>query len=392
MKRMMAGVCIVVLAGGAGEAGAADWAQFMRTAEHTGDARGEVLRPPLKLSTFVQLDDAVLASPAVVGGRIFVVDQMGAAYCVDPARNRVVWKSDPDGPQAMGGNTSSPCVAGGRVCYGTTAGKVHLLDAADGKVLSSVDVGSPVTGSLTWANDSLYFQTVGAKVFRMDLSGKVLWEYDHYRSYKSEDERFKKRGNATSLATNLPMYGGGEVAVSGKRVLVNMGWDVFCLEDAGSSGRLAWCNRIPLWGCSRGSGRSWMGVCAGPAVSGSWVYAGYPGCELVGDIVRLRLADGFTNPAKEPVKYVWNRGWRQHWAVFSTVAVRGRTAFAQSHLAGVLAHEFGKGTKWRAFSHPEYKAYTASTPGLAGVVLSKDHCVFATVKGELYVVAIENGG
>ena len=392
MKGAIGSVCLALAVAAAGNVGAADWPQFMRVPERTGDASDEPLRLPLKLSTFVRLDDAILSSPAVVGARVFVVDQMGTAYCVDPVRNRVVWKSSPDGAHAMGGNTSSPCVAEGRVCYGTTRGKVHILDARDGKRIASTDVGSPVTGSLTHANDSLYFQTVGAKVFRMDLDGKILWEYDHYRSYKSEDERFTKPGNAVALATNLPMYGGGEVAVSGKRVVVNLGWDIFCLEDAGPSARLAWCNRIPLWGCSRGSGISWMGVCAGPAINGSWVYAGYPGCELVGDIVRLRLADGFTNPAKEPLNYVWCQGWRQHWAVFSTVAVRGETVFAQSHHAGALAHQFGKGWKWQAFSFPEYRAYTASTPGLGGVTLSRDHCVFTTLKGELYVVAIDSKG
>ena len=397
MKRVIGSLCTALAMVCAGNVVAADWTQFMRVPEHTGDAHSETLKLPLGLCTFVRLDDAILTSPAVVGGRVFVVDQMGTAYCVDPKQNRVVWKSNPDGAQAMGGNTSSPCVAKGRVYYGTTAGKVHILDARDGKVIAGTDVGSPVTGSLTYANDSLYFQSVGAKVFRMDLDGKIVWEYDHYRSYKSEDERFRKRGNATALATNLPHYGGGEVAVSGKRVVVNLGWDMFCLEDTGSTGRLAWCNRLPLWGCSRGSGSTWMGICAGPSISGSWVYAGHPGCELVGDIVRLRFEDGFTNPAEEPLKYVWNRGrrrqgWRQHWAVFSTVAVRDETAFAQSHHAGVVAHQFGVGTKWWGFPHPESDAYSSSTPGTAGVTLSKNHCVFATVRGELYVVAIDNKG
>ncbi|MFB3891183.1 MAG: PQQ-binding-like beta-propeller repeat protein [Phycisphaerae bacterium] len=374
---------------------AADWPQFMRVPEHTGDAADEVLKPPLKLATLVGLDDAVQASPAAVGGRVYVVDQMGTAYSIDPKAGAIIWKRNAPATAtqpAMGGNTSSPCVAKGRVCYGTTAGVVHILDARDGKVIASTDVGSPITGSLTFANDSLYFQSVGAKVFRMDLDGKVIWEYDHYKSFKTDDERFKARGNATDLATNLPMYGGGEVAVSGKRLLVNMGWDMFCLEDAGPSARLAWCNRLPLWDCSRGSGSTWMGICAGAAVSGQWVYAGYPGCELVGDILRLKLEDGFCNAAKDPVRYVWNRGWRQHWAVFSTVAVRGETAFAQSHHEGVAAHQFGNKTLWWGYPHPQTDEFPSSTPGIAGATLTKDYCIAATVKGELYAIAIDSTG
>ena len=72
---------------------AADWPQFMRSAEHTGDATQEALLMPLELAVCVQLDDAVTTSPAVVGGRVYVADQMGTAYCIDPATNRIVWKS-----------------------------------------------------------------------------------------------------------------------------------------------------------------------------------------------------------------------------------------------------------------------------------------------------------
>jgi outer membrane protein assembly factor BamB len=74
----------------------------MRDAAHTGDAADESLQLPLGLVAQVRLDDAVMAAPAVVGGLAYVVDQMGAAYCVDPGAGKVVWKSSPDGEKAMG--------------------------------------------------------------------------------------------------------------------------------------------------------------------------------------------------------------------------------------------------------------------------------------------------
>ena len=73
----------------------------------------------------------------------------------------MIWKTSPDGARACGSNTSSPCVAKGRVFFGTTAGRLHILDAASGKIQKSIDVGWPITGSPTWANDSLYFKTWG---------------------------------------------------------------------------------------------------------------------------------------------------------------------------------------------------------------------------------------
>src|SRR5262245_3859213 len=99
-----------------------DWPQFMRDSAHTGDAADEALRLPLELVAQVQLDDAVMTSPAVVDGLAYVVDQMGTAYCIDALAGKVVWKASPDGTAAMGSNTSSPCVAQGRVYFGTTAG------------------------------------------------------------------------------------------------------------------------------------------------------------------------------------------------------------------------------------------------------------------------------
>jgi outer membrane protein assembly factor BamB len=146
---------VLALCLSAGTARAADWPQFMRSAAHTGDAADETLRLPLGLVAQVKLDDAVLTAPAVVAGRAYVVDQMGTAYCIDPAAGRVLWRAAPDGPKALGSNTSSPCVVNGRVYFGTTAGTFHVLDAGNGKVLKTLPVGSPVVSPPTFANGAV---------------------------------------------------------------------------------------------------------------------------------------------------------------------------------------------------------------------------------------------
>lgn len=126
-----------------------DWPQFMGNAAHNGDGADAALVPPLGLLAQVKLDDAVVASPAVAGGRVYVVDQMGTAYAVDPAAGKVLWKSAPDGAAAMGSNTASPCVANGRMFFATAAGRLHVLDANDGKALARVDLGAPVVSAVT---------------------------------------------------------------------------------------------------------------------------------------------------------------------------------------------------------------------------------------------------
>src|SRR5204863_3684041 len=126
---------------------------------------------PLGLVAQVRLDDAVMTSPAVVGGRAYVVDQMGTAYAIDLESGKVVWKSSPDGAQAMGSNTSSPCVVQGRVCFGTTAGAFHILDAKDGKVVKTLRIGFPIVSAPTYANEAVHFQALDAVLRCHDLDG-----------------------------------------------------------------------------------------------------------------------------------------------------------------------------------------------------------------------------
>ena len=119
-----------------------------------------------------------------------------------------------------------------------------MLDAGSGKALKSIDVGWPIMGSATWANDSVYFQSLDAVVHCLDADGNERWRWDHYQSYK--DPKTNKKATGFPGSYHDPHYAGGEVAVSGKRLVVNMGWDLYCLEDAGERPRLVWCNRAPL--------------------------------------------------------------------------------------------------------------------------------------------------
>ena len=286
------------LAAAAPAAAAADWPQFMRTSEHTGDAADEELKLPLGLVAQVKLDDAVMTSPAVVGGLAYVVDQMGTAYCVDPKAGRIVWKASPDGDpstgsgqgRAMGSNTSSPAVAKGRMYYGTTAGTFHVLDCRDGKVVKTVAVGSPIISSPTFANDSVYFQALDAVVRCLDLDGNEKWNWDHYKRYQEPPEVTKaeasKRGHPGSY--DRPHYGGGEVAVSGTKVVTSTGWDVFCLEDKGSSAGLVWCRRCP-------SGRDGAAPMSS-SISGEWVYTAGMGADGCLGLMRFALKDGTNAP------------------------------------------------------------------------------------------------
>ncbi|QDU31387.1 Quinohemoprotein alcohol dehydrogenase ADH-IIG precursor [Anatilimnocola aggregata] len=358
---------------------AADWPQFMRNSEHTGDAAEEALQLPLGLATCVRLDDAITTSPAVVNGTVFVVDQMGTAYAIDPIESKILWQSSPDGNRAMGGNTSSVCVARGRVYYGTTAGRLHVLDAKDGRLIKSFDVGWPILGAAVFANDSIYLQSVGAIVHCFDLNGTERWRWDHYKSY--QDPKTNKLASGFPGSFHDPHYAGGEVAVAGNRVVVNMGWDLYCLKDQGEKPEMVWCNRAPL-------GKD-PGIAMGPAINGEWVYVGHPGTDQFGGFMRVRLADGGFDPK---VDFRSSGYPGSVWAVFATPAVREGTAYVPTHYMGVHAWNFDKHQALWAARTDNTLDQSKFTSCISSPALTRGHCVFGTITGELHVIAVESTG
>jgi len=349
---------------------AADWPQFMRTADHAGDAADEALQLPLGLVAQVRLDDAIMASPAVVSGLAYVVDQMGAAYCVDPRAGRILWKAAPDAERAKGSNTSSPCVVGGRMCFGTTAGMLHFLNAADGRVVKSADVGAPVVSAVTSANGRVYLQVLDAVVRCFDADGNELWAWDHYKRYSEPPEVTKaeapRRGHPGSY--ERPHYGGGDVAVSGSRVVTSMGWDLLCLEDRGGEAALAWCRRCP-------AGRD------GPmpmssSICGGHVYTAGMGADGCLGLMRFALQDGASaRDGGLGIPFPW-----------STAASRGTSVVTrrESWRNDIICLYDWEGKKTTELWHNQ----AAATPLVSSPCLTREHCVIASLSGELIVAEL----
>lgn len=350
---------------------AADWPQFMRHATHTGDAADESLRLPLGLVAQVKMDDAVLTSAAVVEGRVYVVDQMGTAYCIDPRAGAILWKSAPDGEQAMGSNTSSPCVAHGRVYFGTTAGAFHILDARDGKRIKTLPIGSPIVSAPTFANNAIYFQALDAILRCHDRDGNERWRWDHYARYQEPPEltKAKERERGHPGSYDRPHYGGGDVAVAGRRVVTSFGWDIICLEDIDSAPKLIWCNRGP-------NGRDGSSPMSS-SISGEWVYNAGMGADGHLALTRLALSDGsvarLTNGRMEA--YAWN-----------TPVVRGDVVVHRSSSDGKNGIAlFDSGQRKTIMS---WRDDHEATPLASSHVLTKHHLLATTLRGELIAIDI----
>jgi outer membrane protein assembly factor BamB len=352
----------------------ADWRQFMKDGAHTGNAADEALALPLAMVAQIKLGDVVMTSPAVVGERVYVVDQMGAAYCVEPLTPSIVWRTAPDGDRAMGSNTSSPCVAKGRVYYGTTAGTFHVLDAKDGRVVKTLRVGAPIISSPTFANDSIYVQALDAVVRCLDLDGNERWRWDHYRQYREAPavttREAPRRGHPGSY--DRPHYGGGEVAVSGTRLVTSIGWDLVSLDDRGDTPALAWCRRCP-------AGRDGA-IPMSSSISNGFVYTAGMGADGVLALMRFSLADGSQGQGDS-----LDRG-AFPWI---TPAVRGDLVTCRNN--GWLKDEFqvaefGK-RRTTLWQDPQ-----AATPVITSHALAKDHLVVTTLGGECLVIDLAPKG
>ena len=109
-----------------------NWLQFKYDCRHSGNAPERSLNTPLGLVGAVPLTDAIFTAPVVAGGRIYVVDGAGVAFCLDAATLRVDWKFPSGGGKANCNNVSSPAIAEGYLHFGTMAGSnMDIYDLSD---------------------------------------------------------------------------------------------------------------------------------------------------------------------------------------------------------------------------------------------------------------------
>ena len=340
---------------------AADWPQYMRDAAHTADARDERLSLPLHVAARVALDDAVLTSPAVAGGRVYVVDQMGVAYCVNPELPAIVWKTRPPGADAAGGNTSSPCVVDGKLAYGTTAGNFYLLDVKTGEVLRTIRFNQPIFGAVTAANGRYYQQTLDGVIHCLDRNGATCWRFDPYAGAPQQPGSREKR-----------QYCGVPIAVRGDTVVAAVGFDLICLRDKGATAESVWVQRKPI-------SETYLPV--GVSLDNDWAYASFPGKDGKGAVVRVNLATGEIDQRRDVVN--------DQWAVLTPPAIRDSVAYFCRQAFGLSAVTFGErpGVVWTSFSdRPD-----SATPAIAAPTLAGEHCLSTLLSGGLAITRLPNG-
>ena len=102
------------------------------------------------------LQKHVLATPAVYKGLVFIADCGRAFHCVDAGTGKPCWTHE-----IKGEAWASPLVADGKVYLGTRSGTFYVFAASkEMKVLSTIELGQPISSTAAAANGVLYVGTM----------------------------------------------------------------------------------------------------------------------------------------------------------------------------------------------------------------------------------------
>ncbi len=102
------------------------------------------------------LDKHVMSTPAVHDGLVFIADCGRKFHCLDARTGTALWTHD-----IKGEVWASPMVADGKVYLGTRSGQFLVFAASrEKKVFSEIELGSPISATVTPANGTLYVATM----------------------------------------------------------------------------------------------------------------------------------------------------------------------------------------------------------------------------------------
>lgn len=257
-------ICLVVC--GAGPVTAADWPAFMGGPARTGRAEAASPRAVAHLRSLWtrQLHAPVVASPAIVGSRLYIAADDGNLHVFDLKTGRRLWLY-----HCEGGIGATPAVADGRVVVLSRDGQVQAL-STDGKPLWRFDTGgekrfgvaggygqNPADGivpdpwdfwlsSPSIADGRIVFGSSDGHVYALDAAtGRPRWIYD------------------AGISVHSPP------AIADGRVFIGT-WDTRLLALDATDGHLLWS----FQGGTDVKTGILQGIVAAPAIDGDTVYVG----------------------------------------------------------------------------------------------------------------------
>lgn len=360
---------------------AEDWPQLLGNARRSGNAPHVSLQMPLGLVAAIPLTDAVMASPVVSGGKVFVVDGSGVVFAIDTQTLEVVWKFATRGGPGNCNNVSAPAIVGKYLHIGTMAGYYYILDRDTGAVVKEIDCAEPIFASPAVGEDRVYFATLGARVYAVEPDGEVVWTWDFVKEVVGFD------GNRWQGADWLAFRGdrvtwrdhfvcSREICLVGKTVVIPAGGRTVFLDDTGDKPKLRVAGEIPAY-----VGSEFPATFGQSADEFGNVYVQWHRRDNAGRVEVMRLAGN-------DVQTSFVRGTetsidRDGLLSFASVAVRGGDVYRvrPEHGRGLCRHIAGQ----------KEPVVLCAAGSICPPVLTRDHAVYGGLDGSLYVAPLDKG-
>ena len=363
----------------ASSAFADDWQQLLGGERHSGNARDVTLPKNLGLVGSFPMTDAVMASPVVSDGRVFVIDGSGMVSAINVETLEPAWRFQTRGGKGNCNNVATPAVIGEYLHVGTMAGNYYVLDVATGAVVREIDCGEPVFAAPVVANDRVYFATLGARVFAVQPDGNEIWQWDFVREViKFNGDRWSGkdwlqfRGDRVTWKDHFVCS--RDICVVDKTVVIPAGGRTVFLEDAGDVPRLRKVGEVPAY-----AGQEYPATFGQSADEAENVYVQWHRRDNAGRVEVMRLDQGelqtqFVAGTETSIDL-------EGLLSFASVSVRDQDVYRvkPEHGEGLTRHR--EGTSEVLCDHGS----------ICPPVLTKDHAVYGGLDSKLHVVPLTGG-
>ena len=149
------------------------WPQARRTSQNTGYTANSVPAPQRILWTF-ETSKPIVASPAVVGDRVYLATEDGRTVALDRSTGAIVWEYQTGFP-----SSSTPAVAADLVFTVTRPGVVTALERNTGARRWEQDLHRPILASPIIADGTLYIGASDSNLYALDAAtGRLRWSFD----------------------------------------------------------------------------------------------------------------------------------------------------------------------------------------------------------------------